>query len=362
MDVIYSTARTAAEPGGVEIACDESGAEGEKLVGGNTDVFAHAGVSLDAAAAAECVRELRARAPSPVTEYKAEHVLREKNRATLVWLLGPSGPILGHARVHLTDKAYFAVSKLTDLLAGHHSSLGLDQDERSTALARTLYQEGRRAFGPGRWTAFLDAFNHLLRARNGRAPETSVESAFELVADLRTTPGPAGEIMDLLWAARPRVDAFTERLLDDPHVFPALDPLIPAIAHAVAYWGAGGRPVSVVHDRQTTLTEERVERLRSLLARPGGRSGPLVLTSLTLVASHLDTRVQVADIVAGVARKISSKELNGRGDPELTGLLRPYVDTSSIWPDERSGAALIAGQPSAARASAAASGVSTGRE
>ncbi|MFF4192916.1 hypothetical protein [Nonomuraea sp. NPDC001831] len=346
----------------VEIACDESGAEGEKLVGGNTDVFAHAGVSLDVAAAADCVRELRLRAPSPVTEYKAGHVLREKNRATLVWLLGPSGPILGRARVHLTDKAYFAVSKVTDLLAGHHSSLGLDQDERSAARAVTLYQEGRRAFGPARWTAFLDAFNHLLRARNGRGPEISADAAFELVADLRTTPGPAGEIMDELWAARPLVDAFTARLLDDPHVFPALDPLIPAIAHAVAHWGAGGRPVSVVHDRQTTLTEERVERLRQLLARPNGPVGPLVLTSLTLVASHLDPRVQVADIVAGVARKIASEELNGRGDPELTGLLRPYVDLASVWPDERSRAALIEGQPSQARASAAASGPSTGWE
>ncbi|MEV4392847.1 hypothetical protein [Nonomuraea sp. NPDC049607] len=347
----------------VEIACDESGAEGEKLVGGNTDVFAHAGVSLDAAAAADCVRELRLRAPSPVTEYKAEHVLREKNRATLVWLLGPSGPILGHARVHLTDKAYFAVSKVTDLLTGHHSVLGgLDQDERSAAMAVTLYQEGRRAFGPARWTAFLDAFNHLLRARNGRGPEISADSVFELVADLRTTPGPAGEIMDELWAARPLVDAFTARLLDDPHLFPALDPLIPGIAHAVAHWGAGGRPVSVVHDRQTTLTEERIERLRLLLARPDAPGGPLVLTSLTLVASHLDPRVQVADIVAGVARKIASKELNGRGDPELTGLLRPYVDVSSVWPDERSRAALIPAQPSQARASAAASGPSTGWE
>ncbi|WP_233223630.1 hypothetical protein [Amycolatopsis sp. BJA-103] len=27
----------------LEIACDESGSEGEKLIGGQTDVFAHAG-------------------------------------------------------------------------------------------------------------------------------------------------------------------------------------------------------------------------------------------------------------------------------------------------------------------------------
>lgn len=28
----------------LEVACDESGSDGENLTGGNTDVFAHAGV------------------------------------------------------------------------------------------------------------------------------------------------------------------------------------------------------------------------------------------------------------------------------------------------------------------------------
>ncbi|UOX92375.1 hypothetical protein MUY14_17780 [Amycolatopsis sp. FBCC-B4732] len=55
----------------VEIACDESGSEGENLLGGETDVFAHAGVRLSPEAAAACVREIRARIGSPAEEYKA---------------------------------------------------------------------------------------------------------------------------------------------------------------------------------------------------------------------------------------------------------------------------------------------------
>jgi len=43
-----------------EIARDESGYEGEKLVGGVTDVLAHAGVHLSTAAAADCVGKHRA--------------------------------------------------------------------------------------------------------------------------------------------------------------------------------------------------------------------------------------------------------------------------------------------------------------
>lgn len=44
-----------------EIACDESGYEGNRLVGGVTSVFAHAGVALGLPDAAACVAELRRR-------------------------------------------------------------------------------------------------------------------------------------------------------------------------------------------------------------------------------------------------------------------------------------------------------------
>ncbi|MBF8193472.1 hypothetical protein ITP53_48930 [Nonomuraea sp. K274] len=305
----------------VEIGCDESGSEGEKLVGGNTDVFAHASVLMDAESAAACIRELRARAPSPATQYKAGHILREKHRPVLRWLLGPSGPVLGSVHVYLADKTFLVLTKVAGLLAGNPDP-------------RPLYREGEAVFGAGRWAAFLDAVNYLLRAKNGQGVTISVDDVFRLVGELRETGAgsAAGAFMELLWQARPRVADFRARLLADPHVFPALDPLIPGIVHAVAHWGRGGEPVTVVHDRQTTLTEERVAELRHLL---GGR-----LAGLRLVESTLDARVQVADVMAGAARKIASDELNGRGDPGLTALLRPYVDGSSIWGDDRSGALL----------------------
>lgn len=72
-----------------------------------------------------------------------------------------------------------------------------------------------------------------------------------------------------------------------------------------------------------------------LVARLKDSVGDL-LSGLTLADSRRDPRVQVADVPAGAARKIASDELNGRGDPELTALLRPYVDPSSVWGDEPS--------------------------
>ncbi|SER85762.1 hypothetical protein SAMN05216188_116141 [Lentzea xinjiangensis] len=214
----------------MEIACDESGSEGEKLVGGVTAVFAHAGVSLSREEAAGCVASLRSMIRSPALEYKANHLLREKNRRVLLWFLGPSGPLAGRARVQLVDKRRYLAARV------------------------------RAEFGavPGP----LEPYNDLLRAR-----------------------GPRG----------------------------ALDPLFPAILRVVAQWDG---PVSIVHDQQLSLTDGRIRRLRELAPR---------LESLTLVDSQHDARVQVADFLAGIARRVAEEELHGRPDHEVIELLRPFV-------------------------------------
>jgi hypothetical protein len=319
----------------LEIACDESGYEGDHLINATTDVFAHASVRLSSKAAASCVQETRSRIRSPAQEYKSGHLLREKHRSTLEWLLGPSGPIHGHARVQLIDKTFFAVGRLVDLLAGENPRVarpadsGPVRDPRARAMALTLYRDAPGAFGRQRWEALLASFNDLLRARSRFGTGTSVDSFFRMVDALaRTGPSdPLDEVMDLLRRARPRIEAVRARLAADPSSVPPLDPLVPAIVGAVAHWSRDGTRLSIVHDQHTALTEERIARLTELFGEPH---------PMRLVDSRMDPRVQVADFLAGIARKIASEELNGRGDPELTGLLRPYVDPCSIWADERS--------------------------
>jgi hypothetical protein len=283
----------------LEIACDESGSEGEKLVGGQTDVFAHAGVRLSTESAAECVRETRSRIGSPAQEYKANHLLRTKNRPVLVWLLEPAGPIHGNAHVYLVEKSFSLLRRIPG--------------------GGTLHREGRSTFGPELWDEFLDSFNGLLRIST-RGVRPSLASFYQLVDVLRAGQTPAHRIMEELWRARP----FTDPI-------PGLDPMMAAIAEAVSHWSAGGNRVSITHDEQPALTEDRIARLKQTCDR---------LSGLRFVDSRADPRVQVADFLAGVARRIASEELNGRGDAELTGLLRPYVIASSVWGDDRSGAEL----------------------
>lgn len=224
----------------MEIACDESGSEGEKLVGGVTSVFAHAGVRFSHEEASACVASLREMIRSPALEYKANHLLRAKNRWVLLWFLGPDGPLAGKARVQLVDKRRF--------------------------LASRVRAEFGAVSGP------LELYNDLLRVR-----------------------GPRGN----------------------------LDPLFPAILRAVAQWQTLGRgPVSIVHDQQLSLTDGRIRQLKKLAPR---------LRSLTLVDSQYDARVQVADFLAGIARRVAEDELNGRPDREVIELLMPFVVGTTMW-------------------------------
>jgi hypothetical protein len=297
----------------VEIACDESGSEGENLVGGETDVFAHAGVRLTPEAAAACVREIRRRIGSPAEEYKANHLLRAKHRPVLEWLLDPDGPLAGHGHVHLTDKTLFAVRAAVTLLA----------EDGTDAVARTLHRAGPAAFGAARWEFFLAAFTSVLRLKPRRGVTASPAEFFALVDELAEVPGEAGEIVARFRGGAERVTAYRARLARDPSFVPVLDPLVPAVFHTVRHWSAAGTPVALVHDEQLALTPERVLQLKAAL---GHR-----LAGVRFVDSRHDARVQVADFLAGVARRIASDELNARGDTRLTGLLKSFVDTESVW-------------------------------
>ncbi|WP_428956859.1 hypothetical protein [Streptomyces sp. cg35] len=314
--------RPPAHPEPFEIACDESGSDGENLVNGNTDVFAHASVRLEPGPAAEGLRETVDRISSPArsaaTEYKANVLLRGKHRATLTWLLGPAGPILGRAHVHLTDKRYFVVDRAVGLLADGDPAM------RSAALA--AHRAGPRTFGPERWRDFLDAANDLLRTGQRTESPAPVDAFFATVDALLAVAdaaGPAGEFLALLRRTRPRAESLRTRAPADPGEFPALDPLFPALVGTVAHWSAGGHRVTVVHDRQNMLTDARVGHLKQTC---GG-----ALADLRLVEASHDARVQLADFLAGAARKIASDTLAGHDDEELTALLRPYVNRSSLW-------------------------------
>ena len=100
---------------------------------------------------------------------------------------------------------------------------------------------------------------------------------------------------------------------DDRSIPPPLEPLLPALAETVLFWSGGQRQVLVIHDEQSALTAGRLSRLQQVLADGAGRRRPAPrpapagvspLAGLVMVDSRDDPRVQVADLLAGVARRM----------------------------------------------------------
>jgi hypothetical protein len=115
--------------------------------------------------------------------------------------------------------------------------------------------------------------------------------------------------------------------------------MLPALAETVLFWSRGGqRRVLVVHDEQSALTAGRLRRLQQVLAdgaQPSVTGFPEVgaraprlspLAGLVTVDSRDDPRVQVADLLAGCAR---------RSGDDGDGLLQPFISPTSLWDPRR---------------------------
>lgn len=325
----------AAQP--LDVACDESGSEGEKLIGGTTDVFAHGSVSIDLDTATSCIARLRVWTRSPATEYKASVILRDQNRPALRWLLGPLGPLHGHAHVHLTEKSVLAVRALALVLLTDPTSRA-EGERAAYEVAADLYREGPLAYGEKRWSDYLSAFNEVMRAKSADDEEVLAKTFAQLTDELaQAVPPRLADTMNRLNDACDDILPTLERWLDTTYVASPLEALFPALEVSVAHWTSNGRDVRLIHDQQQALTPPRLATLRerhNVKALRANGSGPIgAVSEIVLVDSMDDPRVQVADLLAGAARRIAEETLNGRRETDLIALLRPYLDERSTWAD-----------------------------
>jgi hypothetical protein len=321
----------------IEIACDESGFSGGNLVGrAASPVFAHASIRIEPATAAGLLQHLRREIGARGTgEYKSPEILRPRRRPVLLWLLGPSSPIHGNAYVHVTDNRFFVLSRLVDVLLGEHAVRAIvppGRDARTRNMALTLYRLGERSYGPARWQHFLVSAANLFRTNNRWLPKNPVEIFYAAVdtMDQSNAPAEVRQVMSLLRRSRPVAEATRAAHLQNAKLTPLMEPLLPALSCAVNRWGVAAQSLSVVHDEQSALTPERIADIAMAFAasHPGRR-----LTDVQLVDSSREPRVQIADFVAGIARRLASDQLEGRADPEIAGLLNPLIDHASIWVD-----------------------------
>jgi hypothetical protein len=270
----------------IEIACDESGFSGSNLLDPASPVITHASVDLAVPEATEMVAVLRSRLPHR-SEYKSNQLLRPGQRPALEWFLTALG---GRAHVHVIDKTGYVAARVLELFTeepsyGAGTSLGRDHSDAVLALRRH--------------TGFLAAFVDLTRTRRVRLIDHDAIDRFFAAM-------PAG-LPALREVTRARVEEVMVRLIGEDRTFPPpLEPLIPALAETLLFWSAGQRSVAVVHDEQSALTRGRVARLGTFLAEAVSPAPP-PLRSFRQVDSRDDPRVQVADLLAGIARRRTPK-------------------------------------------------------
>lgn len=319
----------------IEIACDESGFSGGNLVGGgHSPVFAHASISLQPETAAELIKHLRREIGARGTgEYKSPEILRPRRRPLLLWLLGSSSPIHGSAYVHLTDTRFFVLARMVDVLLGEQPVSGITspgRNARTRPLVLALYSYGDQSYGTSRWQEFLKLSANLFRTNNRWLPKGPVQTFFAAVDSLAASSAASEvrEVMDLLRSTRSIAEATRAAYLENPKLTPLMEPLLPAMNRAVHYWGSYAQTISVVHDEQSALTPERIADIATAYAasQPGRQ-----LSDVRLVDSSREPRVQIADFVAGIARRVASDQLLHQADPEVAALLEPLVDHESVW-------------------------------
>ena len=301
----------------VEIACDESGFSGTNLLDASTPVIAHASVDLSRDEAAGLIATVRSGSRWSLSELKSGQVLRDGRAGES--LEGLLQALTGRAHVHLVDKEYFLVTRIVDLLLAEPSYAAgtrLTQHQRPAALA--VYR-ARRSGGRD-WDAFLVAFADLVRTKRRRGPDGDLADRFLRARDSLVSHGleatADGVLRDL---DRARVVAVASRLSeDDRSVPPPLEPMLPALAETVLFWSNGQRQVLVIHDEQSALTADRLRRLQQVLA--DRTVSPLA--GLVTVDSRDDPRVQVADLLAGLARRTCGTREDDR--------LRPFLSPTSL--------------------------------
>jgi hypothetical protein len=277
----------------VEIACDESGFSGTNLLHSAEPVITHASVDLSTSEAVELITALRSRFRLSPHELKSGHFLRRPGAGEMVDRF--LAALRGRAHVHVIDKEFFVVTRVVDLLLAEPSyASGTRLTEHQRPAAAVLHRAGRSAGDD--WDAFLSAFVDLVR-RKRRGPLREAVERFFRARDALARRLPDDPVLAAL--DPDRVRAVLARLDDDRTIPPPLEPMLPALAETVLFWSGGRHRVLVFHDEQSALTAGRLTRLQRVLPADA-------LAGLVMVDSRADPRVQTADLLAGVARRLPS--------------------------------------------------------
>jgi hypothetical protein len=329
-----------------KIFFDESGNTGEDLLNTDQQVFALASVLLDTNQAQELLGLLP---PSQGAERKASRLLRSpRGRQALLALLR-HGILNGtNCRVYLIDKLFMATTVLVDTF--HYEltrEMGHDMhsDGSAPSLAHCLHLTSPTFFGRHYYTELLSRFVKFMRK-----PSPQTLDDFYLQFDFLYTPLQIQypETAEL-WIP---VQMYRHRVLQQVPNFVGVgyNPVTTALFAMLHMWGKRlDRGFDVVFDDNPALRAEK--DLVESVSDPSGPTFstgygirsvdfPLKLNSLSFASSIGSPEIQVADLIAGLAREAFQQlmkppeerdelfevfEILGKGEM-IDGVMAAYLD------------------------------------
>jgi len=336
-DEADAAASSTVEP--IIIGCDESASAGEKLIDTALPVFVHGSTDLTLDEADNFMGDLRRVTRSQAPELKSATVLARQHRPALIAAMAA---IAARGNIHLVDKTYYVTTKLIDLLIAERASRA-GEDVRFTGegrqLASALVNEAPADLGPTFWRMLLRRYNDYVRvyARAGQTAPT-VEPFFRALRDAqsRATNPRVQYVLGQLWEARFLAAEYEGARVGEMR---EMDPAFSTLAAVAKTWRVrlGDVPFSFLIDRYAQLTDDVRELILETARLPlhiGARTLPGAdLREIRQTASHLDARVQVADIIAGVGREIAALAANGTYDDELQVVVGEMLDLQGMWSD-----------------------------
>ncbi len=273
-------------------------------------------------------------------ELKSTALLSPRNLSTTLEFFEPGGRLEGHVKFTVTDKWYFAASKTIDLVieeAAYKAGVRLHADGAAVRMARTLFSDGPRALTADMWARLMRGFVSFMRSVQRRGSKTTREELLVLIDEtrLQSRRRNVEQILQLLWESREELRDYEQR---DANALANLDPIIPAIHTTTSAWNSElNRPLRVIHDKQSALTEASVSMIVGISNHPHPEFPFHVpLVGIDQVDSRDDPRVQVADLVAGLGRMAATTSLEGPLGDTLAEVVRPALITNSLWGDEAS--------------------------
>lgn|SRR3982751_5498810 len=295
-----------------EIAFDDSGNTGSKLLDPDQPVFVLASVSLSRTQAEKILEGIRTDQTRELKFTKLKK--RESGRQRILRVIASPELTSDNTKTYFVHKRFMVVSKMIDTLIveSFHYEAGFDAYKDGINVALNNYHfHCMPIFCGQNWTeTLLHRFVDMFRYRTPESVQRFY-SAARTLCEISTSREYAKLLIPLLASERIIGEILSR---SDKN---SLDPAIPAIfAHCVNWGEHFGGAFSLVHDESKPISQVKTT-LEAFFSRGeeehkigyGHRSFvfPLrVSGGLRFARSENDARVQVADLVAGASAKWAS--------------------------------------------------------